>query len=77
MDTNSRTANSPNWLRWGQPVAEPESTRDENSSDGPSKNRLERIDSPLPAEDRNQLRDRLLKMIVSTEQARKTHSSPR
>lgn len=77
MDTKQQTGSSPNWLRWGQPVEETETSREDHIAETTAANRIDRVDRPNPAENRIQLRDRLLKMIVHTEQARKAHSSRR
>lgn len=75
MDTKSQTGSSPNWLRWGQPVTEAEPLADGAKAENSNLNRHDRIDVPSLLEDRNQLRDRLLKMIVHAEQTRKAHRS--
>jgi len=61
------------WLSWGQPV---DSSHEQPSFVSSATEAL-RIDSPVPVEDRNQLRRRLLQMIVASEQSRKAHSPAR
>lgn len=75
MDTKSQTGGSPNWLRWGQPVTDAESLAEGAKAENSNSKKRDRIDVPSLPEDRNQLRDRLLKMIVHAEQTRKAHRS--
>ncbi|QDT00202.1 hypothetical protein [Adhaeretor mobilis] len=73
MDVQENNSPPSAWLSWGQPVE----NSHEQSSFKPKAPEPLRVDSPVSPENRNQLRNRLLQMIVSSEQSRKAHSSTR